>query len=247
MILALSFLMGCADARAARALGDVAVWRGYLYRTPEAESAEELLVDGRFSVTPEGSSPIEATQPYAEYPGYWSVEVPAGVPVTLRIEGEGLIPSQWAADAPRSDGVWQTGALFGAERVWAKERFAGAAELAGESAPDLAGSVWAWAFRRDGEGGDCAALRFGGVAPVCLLAGEDGTVRQVRSGPWSEAFAWSIPAGPVELTSGAVALETLACGRGCSRAPSPSGRSCSAARSRTRLRGRACPCRTRSW
>lgn len=210
MTAAVFLLFACGVAREERPPSDVVAWRGYVFRSPVSTDAEDLLVSGVVTVTPAGGEPVAAEQPYPEeYPGYWSVELPAGVPVDLDIEGEGLVPSRWSADAPASDGAWSPGALFGMERAWVDSTFAQVGEAAGASVPPLDDSrAFGWAFRRDGPGGACEALTFGGAAPVCLVTDDQGELNVVTTGEWSQAFALDLPLGPVELAVDGRVLES---------------------------------------
>ena len=206
----LTVLLACGVAREERAASDIVTWRGYVFRSPVVEDGEDVLSDGTITVSPLGGDAIPAEQPFPdEYPGYWSVELPAGAAVRIDIEGEGLYPSRWAADAPSNDGSWSTGSVFGMERAWADATFAGVGELATVEVPPLdATRTHAWAFRRDGAGGVCEDLTIGGVAPVCLLADEAGELSVVTEGVWSQAFVFGLAPGPVELAVGGRVLET---------------------------------------
>ncbi len=206
--LSLSLFVACAgvqfgaSGRDERPPSDVVRWAGYVFRSGEGTEGEDLLVDGTLTFTVAADAvPVEAELPYPDdYPGYWSVELPAAAPLTVRIEGPGLVPSVWAADAPANDGSWAAGSLFGADQAWLVSLFEGFGETTGgASVPLDATSAWAWGFWRDGARGDCAGVRVAGAAVACVGTDEAGALVPVTEGPFTAWFATGLAPGTVEL------------------------------------------------
>lgn len=193
-------LCACADERGPRAGSDTVSFSGWIYPDAVAVDEGEPLSDAQVAFTPEGAEPVEATQPYADYPGYWAVDLPASAPVTIRITSDAAYPAVWAADAPAANGQWLAGTLFGADRAWIEAFFAEVAEAAGVELPALDGDrAHVWGAPLDGSAWDCAALRVAGVQPVCLGTDEDGATVVVDAGPFGSFFAFGVPAGTVPV------------------------------------------------
>lgn len=203
-------LLACGAERSERPMGTDVLWRGYVYEALPTGDDDALLVDGAVTFTPEGGESSAAEQAnLPDYPGYWSVTLAAGAAVHIDLAGDALYTTHWAGDAPRADGSWTAGVLFGAERVWADAFFGEIAVALGrEPAPLGTSTTWTWAFRRDGGGGDCASVRIAGVAPACFLQGEDGAWTPVAEGPWSHAVLLDTPPGEVSVVVGERTLET---------------------------------------
>jgi hypothetical protein len=116
MSFALTFLLTACNA-ASDAEAEVA-WAGWVLVD---QDREQVVADGGLSFWLEGAEePVEGGQPYEEsYPGYWQVLLPAGAPVSVRVDSAGAArPTWWAGDAPLTAGSWFTGALFAATDSW---------------------------------------------------------------------------------------------------------------------------------
>ena len=203
-------LLACGAERGERPAGADVLWRGFVYDALPTGEDDALLVDGAVTFTPAGGEAVAAEQAnLPDYPGYWSVRLEPGAAVNIDLAGDGLYTTHWAGDAPRADGSWTAGVLFGAERAWADAFFGEIAVALGvEPAPLDTSRTWTWAFRRDGGGGDCASVRIAGVAPACFLQGEDGAWAPVTEGAWSHAVALDTPPGEVSVVIGDRTLET---------------------------------------
>lgn len=202
-----------ASERDVRPAGEAVRWAGYVFRSGEGTETEDLLVDGALTfAVGDAVDPIEAELPYPDdYPGYWSVELPPGAPLTVRIEGAGLVPSVWAGDAPGNNGSWTAGSLFGAEETWLTGLFEGLGETTGaEIVPLEAGSAWAWGFWRDGARGDCAGVRVAGASVACVGMDDAGALVAVSEGAFTAWFATGLSSGdvPVEVVEDGVTVLT---------------------------------------
>lgn len=195
---------GCASERGPRPAEELVTWSGYVLGGP-ASTEEDVLAEGAVEfLTGEGEG-VAAEAPYADYPGYWTVDLPPGIPVDVRVEAEGAWPALWAATTPSADASWFLGALFGA-RADSLEAFLAAmptpptlpdVDLDDPSQTHLIGSAW------DGEAWDCAALTVNGEPPLCWLYDEEtGAALLVDEGPVTWFAALHLTPGEVTLDSG---------------------------------------------
>ncbi len=195
-----ALLCACSDERGPRAAPDSVFFSGWIYPDASAVEDGEPLSDAEVVFTPEAAEAVEATQPYADYPGYWSVELPPDVPITVRITSGDAYPAVWAADAPGANGQWLAGTLFGADRAWIDAFFAEVAAAAAVELPALgADTTHVWGAPLDGSAWDCAAVRVAGVQPVCLGTDADGNTALVDEGPFGTFFAFGVAAGAVTV------------------------------------------------
>ena len=112
-----SLLLACGTERGVRPGADSVSYGGWVYLGPP--SSEVVFGDGTVTFEPTGAEPVEATQLYEGYPGYWVAEaLPPRTPFQLRLEGEGAYPTVWAGDTPSANGTWLSGALFAAEYAY---------------------------------------------------------------------------------------------------------------------------------
>ncbi len=208
MTLSLPLLVACAgfqfggSERDFRPPTDAVRWAGYVFRSGEGTEGEDLLVDGALTFTVAGGEgPVEAELPYPDdYPGYWSVELPPGVPVTVRVAGEGLVPSVWVGDAPANNGSWAAGSLFGAEESWLTALFEGFSETTGTTLVPLdSGSAWAWGFWREGARGACGGVRVAGAQVACVGMDDAGALVPVTDGAFTAWFATGLAPGNVAV------------------------------------------------
>lgn len=181
---------------------DSVTWSGWVYASPEVGD-ETRLEEGFVTAWPEPftGDPVAAEQPYADYPGYWQLEVPPSIPLNLRLSGEGIRPTVWAGDSPGASGSWFSGALFAATDAWLEDLF---------DAVDGDGDAWVDAARQDqvllvgapaDDSVDCATLEVNGEPPTCWVVDADGVVSRVREGVPS-LFAAAVGAGDVVVAAG---------------------------------------------
>lgn len=206
-MLSLLLLAGCGAERGQRAFSEEVSFAGWVYESPSSTEAEAVLADATLTFDVAGAL-VAAEQPYEDYPGYWAVALPSAAPFTLRIEGEGLYPSVWAGDAPRSDGSWFSGALFGAEQGFLDDWLTTLAEGTGLSIGPLGGdNSHVWGYPLDGSVWDCAAVRVADERVHCFAVQEDGTLAEVTEGPLDYFFAFDLPPGDIVVDSGLGAVE----------------------------------------
>lgn len=105
---------GCAESAAPT---DDIAWAGWVYVD---QDEERVLTDGTVSFWEEGAAEATlAVEPYPDdYPGYWEVALPPGVPVNVRLAEVSARTTWWAGDAPTSRGNWFGGALFAVTDTW---------------------------------------------------------------------------------------------------------------------------------
>lgn len=198
-------LAGCA-ASPAPDDGTIA-WSGYVYTGAAADVPYSASTDpdATLTFTPDDADPVDATEPYPDYPGYWSVELPASTPLTVRV---GTAPAAvWRADSPDRDASWFSGALFGADPT---ETDALLAALGGaQRAPAATGNVTVVGTPYDADAApwECADVRVGGQPVECFVVDSDGVVSAVTAGPLDYFVATGVPAGQVEVASGLGAVE----------------------------------------
>ncbi len=181
-------------------------WAGWVYAGPETVETARL---GAGSVTfwpaPFAESEqIAAAQPYEDYVGYWSVDVPPDQPVLVRVVADELHPTVWAGDTPSADGNWFAGALFAVEDGWLEDVF---------DALGADGDAWVEVLTERAivlgypasDAIVCEDLTVesdaGVVAPSCWSVGEEGDVAEVRTGP-IDWFAAQVSAGEVRVGIG---------------------------------------------
>ncbi len=193
-MLPLALLTACVAAPADD--DGLVTWAGYVYTAPQADvvySVSEadgaqltFLVDG-------DEEPVPATEPYADYPGYWSVALPPSVPVTVRVETDP--PAVWRFTTPAADANWFSGALFGADDASLDELLlAFGVEARGPGAVVI-GTPW-------DDGWTCEAVRVDGSVPDCFSVDESGVVSPVATGAFSYFLATGLDAGDVRVESG---------------------------------------------
>jgi hypothetical protein len=185
---------------------ETVTWAGWVYAGPAEGDEPAVLSDATLTFSPEGDDAVEAEQVYDDYPGYWVVEVPAGVPVTLRMEGDELYPTLWAGDTPSGDGSWGNGYLFSADVAYMDELWALLPADAGAEAPGEE-TVALWGLAGDTDW-DCATVSVGGEPAYCVTVGSDGSLTRVDAGPFDWYFAFGLPAGDLLVDSGAGPTET---------------------------------------
>jgi hypothetical protein len=201
----LGVLLACLDPAAfggserdVRPAGESVRWSGYVLRSGDEDALP--LTDGHVVfMTSEDGSAHEAAQPSpTDYPGYWSADLPADVPVTVRIDGPGLRTAAWPMRTPRETANWSAGTLFAADTAWIDARFERAAREAGLDAPAWRDDrVRAWGFWRDGATGDCATTSLGDARVVCLATDAAGVLEAVTEGPYDSWYAWDLAPGPL--------------------------------------------------
>lgn len=199
----------CESERDTRPAADEVAFSGWVFESPASTEDDAVLGDGTLTFQLDGEDePVEAEQPYEDYPGYWTATLPAKAPFTLRIEGDGLHPSVWAGDAPGADGSWFAGTLFGAETSFVDDWFAALAEAEGFTVQPLGTDVvHVWGQPLDGSVWDCAAVRVAGTRPRCYAVDDTGAMTPVDAGPFDWFFAFDLPPGDVEVDSGLGAVE----------------------------------------
>ncbi len=193
-----------AACTSATSTADTVAWAGWVYT--DGQTVEEAkITDGAVTVWPEppaADGQIAAAQPYPDYPGYWSADVPPSTPVNVRITAPNTRPTVWAGDTPAADGSWFSGALFGASDRWLEDVF-DALLVNGDEwvAVPLRGDVLVLGQPVNDEV-LCEDLLVDGVHPSCWRVGDDGAPEAVQTGPvtW---FAASAAPGAVELQLGA--------------------------------------------
>lgn len=203
------FLLACGDARGPRDPSDTVEYSGYVLSGPT--DTETLLTDGTATFTPDEGEAVEAEQPYEDYPGYWSAELPTGTPFTLRLAGSGAYPSVWRGRAPGADGTWFSGALFGAERTQVDTFLAGLDVPLGSSPAALGEGEVAhlWGYPWSAEGWDCALLTVNGEPALCYFQDPDtGSLTRVQQGAFTWFVALNLEPGGVVVDSGVGGAET---------------------------------------
>lgn len=194
------FLLACADERAARPPTEEVSWSGYVYVSPGEATDETQFSDGSVYFLPEGGGAVPATQPYPDYPGYWTVALPRDVPTAIHIAGPTLYPSIWAADAPHASGQWFPGALFGASRTFVDEWFT-ALRVEGIQ-PFEDGVVHVWGRPYDPTVWECAAIRVNDLPVACFVEQEDGTMVRVNAGLFDSFYAFNLAPGEIRVDGG---------------------------------------------
>jgi hypothetical protein len=208
-VLLTSLLLACGTERGVRPGADSVSYGGWVYLGPP--SSEVVFGDGTVTFEPTGVEPVEATQLYEGYPGYWVAEaLPPRTPFQLRLEGEGAYPTVWAGDTPSANGTWLSGALFAAEYAYIDDllvTFAPPAPAAPVGA--LAdGAIHVWGLPNDGTAWDCANVRVQGRTPVCYLFDEAGAATLVTDGPFDWFFAFDLAPGEIVLDAGSGPIES---------------------------------------
>lgn len=199
-------LTACVDERGPRAAEDQVDYTGYLYQGPDVSDATRLA-DGSVVFTLDGvegdERVVEATQPYGDYPGYWSATLPSGAAYTLRIEAADAYPAIWAGNAPENDGNWFGGALFGGATTQVDDFLAALALEADPTGVTVIGGPW------DPDAWDCAAVTIGGAGPHCFYQDPTtGALSEVRQGAFTWFVATGLPGGDVTVDSGLGGLHT---------------------------------------
>jgi hypothetical protein len=155
--------------------------------------------------------PVLATEPYEDYPGYWSVDLPPSARFTVRLSTDPV--AVWRFWSPDRDASWFAGALFGADAVGVDALLTSLGESV-RSLPEsglatVIGAPWGALWTGDTEAlWSCADIRVAGVAPVCFSVDADGVVSSVADGPLSYFVATDVPAGDVLVESGLGAEDT---------------------------------------
>lgn len=199
----LSFLAPVALAAAACApeapLDDgLITWAGYVYTGPQVDTTYSARTTEGAAVhfipdLDEGEGSIAATEPYEDYPGYWSVDVPPGVHLTIRVDTSPV--AVWRATSPEVDASWLPGALFGADRAEMDALLGALGAEATSSAPMVVGTPW-------DDGWDCANLRVAGALARCFLVDDEGVVSEITNGDLSYFVAADLEPGEATLQSG---------------------------------------------
>ena len=193
-------------------------WSGYVYSAPQADAlysrfADAATGDETVEFVPdagaEGSAaePVFATEPYEDYAGYWSVDLPPSTRFTVRLSTSPA--AVWRFASPDRDASWFAGALFGAEA----EGVDALLTLLGDSVRAPADSGMVTVIGAPWTGDDeapwaCEDVRVAGIVPSCFRVDDEGVVTAVVDGPLSYFVATSIPAGDVRVESGLGAEET---------------------------------------
>jgi hypothetical protein len=188
-------------------------WSGWVYTDSDTKESSRFTT-GNVTFWPdpftEGGE-LAGEQAYADYPGYWQVDVPPDTAVNVRITSDDTRPTVWAGDTPSANGNWFAGALFGATDGWLEDRFD---TLMGD------GDVWVNTADADhvlvlGAPADdtlgCEAFTVAGAKPACWSIDEDGVATEVDTGPvtW---FAVLAAPGVVSVGIGAATEEWRADG-----------------------------------
>ena len=208
---------GCA----AEPLDDgLVTWSGYVYTSPQADvlfskfavgatgdetlefvatvPAEDGAEDGAGGIAAE---PVLATEPYEDYPGYWSVDLPPSARFTVRLSTDPV--AVWRFWSPDRDASWFAGALFGAEADGVDALLTSLGEVVRSPADSGLATVIGAPWAGDTEAPwSCADIRVAGVAPACFSVDADGVVSSVADGPLSYFVATDLPAGDVRVESG---------------------------------------------
>jgi hypothetical protein len=214
-LLGVTILSACTAAPADDGL---VTWSGYVYTSPQSDvlfsaSAEGATGDETLEFVADAGAdgaavkPILATEPYDDYPGYWSVDVPPSTPFTVRLSTEPA--AVWRFASPDRDASWFAGALFGAEAEGVDALLMGLGDSVRSPADSglvtVIGTPWsgaeepAWA---------CEDVRVADVVPACFVVDADGVVTIVQAGPLNYFVATDIPAGDVRVESGLGAEES---------------------------------------
>lgn len=183
--------------------GEPISWSGYVYASPDT-STGAMVEDGPVSFVVDGEEePVEAEQPYENYPGYWSVTLAPGVKTQIELTSAAAWPTVWRATAPETDAAWLGGALVAADTAFMDE-FVGALPLGPlTSVDDLAdGEVTHLLGTPLDDGWDCAQVTVAGEPADCFAVGDDGTVTQVDSGSFDYFFAFNLEPGDIVVDSG---------------------------------------------
>lgn len=203
-------LLACASERGPRAGDGVAEFDGYIFRGPSA--AEEQVLDTGEVVFHTADGDLAAEQPFEDYPGYWRVDIPVGVPYELTLRADDAWPVRWAGTAPGGDGAWFSGALFAGDLTLVDELLSTlgppgheSMDPADTSVTHVVGSAW------DAEAWDCARLRVNDAPATCYAVdAETGIAVEVTEGPLSYFVSLGLPAGPVTVDSGLGGVHTYA-------------------------------------
>ena len=197
----LLFLVACGAGRGQRPAASDVTFSGWIYDSP---AYEDVLAEGALSFALPSGSPVDTSQPYPSYPGYWSATLPASTSFSMRLTGEGAYPSVWAGDSPGADGSWLPGALFAAEQTYIDDLLLTVTEAMSPAPTALAdGAVHLWGMPQDGSDWDCAEVRVAGVAPLCfVVADEDGSLTSVTEGAFDWFFAFDLAPGSVVVEDG---------------------------------------------
>lgn len=189
------FLLGC-EAEEATAVTEVN-WAGFVY-VGDGTDSEDRLSDGALSLTMADVT-VDGEQPYDDYPGFWEFVVPPGLPVNLRIEGSGALPTVWAGDTPTQDANWLGGSVFAATPRYVEDLF----EALGEDGDDwVLGSdnidVLVIGVPSDPEwtcGEVSLDVAGSALVPSCWLANSEGEYTPVSGEAAAMVFAAVVPAG----------------------------------------------------
>jgi hypothetical protein len=211
-------LLLAASCTAAPVDDGLVTWSGYVYASPQADVLYSRFADGASGdesvqfVADAGldgaaAEPVFATEPYEDYAGYWSVDLPPSTRFTVRLSTSPA--AVWRFASPDRDASWFAGALFGAEA----EGVDALLTLLGESVRAPAESGLVTVIGAPWTGDDeapwaCEDVRVAGIVPSCFRVDAEGAVTAVVDGPLSYFVATSIPAGDVRVESGLGAEET---------------------------------------
>lgn len=92
---------------------DLVLWSGTVYEDPYLGAEPAGLVGGGLVAVDLGDTELAAGVESESTPGSYSIEVPSGVDLALRVTGPSHVPTVFRGRAPTSRGIWFNGALFG--------------------------------------------------------------------------------------------------------------------------------------
>jgi hypothetical protein len=89
------------------------LWSGTVYEDPYLGTEAAGLAGGGLVAVDLADAELAVGAESESTPGAYSIEVPAGVDLALRITGPTHVPTVFRGRAPTSRGIWFNGALFG--------------------------------------------------------------------------------------------------------------------------------------
>ncbi len=152
----------------------------------------------------------EGTEPDADNPGYWKLQVPPSTPVALHLAGQGMLPTVWRGVTPGDLGYWYTGALFAYEQeLWLPffEQFDGQGAVSIQPLGDDVCWLWGSPADPDAWAGAAIELLDGAGQPAMVLAyhlSDQGELEPATTRSVQYFLAFNLAPGDVTLSVQAV-------------------------------------------